>query len=157
LVKQVKRSGLVADKNRVEVRIAGKDYTLRGVESDEYIQKVAFYIDKKMNEIIKVNSKLSTQMAAVLTAVNIADDYFKAHTSEGELEREIKLDQEEISRLTAENRRLTEENNALASRNTALQLDLAKREAELSEVRNSLERKVTRRAAARISDEDEDL
>ena len=34
-------------KNKVYVRIAGKDYTLMGVESDEYIQKIGMYIDKK--------------------------------------------------------------------------------------------------------------
>lgn len=147
----------MAEKNRVEVRIAGKDYTLRGFESDEYIQKVALYIDKKMISIMKLSNRLSTQMAAVLTAVNVADDYFKAHTSAGELAREIKLAQEEVSRLTAENRRLTEENNAIASKNTSLQLDLAKREAELNEVRNSIERKITRRATARVSDEEEEL
>jgi cell division protein ZapA len=34
-------------KNKVNVRIAGKDYTLVGTESDEYIQKVGLYIDKR--------------------------------------------------------------------------------------------------------------
>jgi len=62
----------MAEKNKVEVRIAGKDYTLVGCESEEYIQKVALYIDKKMTEIMRMNNKLSTSMASVLTAVNVA-------------------------------------------------------------------------------------
>lgn len=138
----------MAEKNKVEVRICGKDYTLVGVESDEYIQRVGLYIDKKMNEIIKVNSTLSTSMAAVLTAINVADDYFKAHESEGYLKKELKHVNDEQAKLKEENKRLSEENAMLGSRNTGLQLELAKREAELSEVRNTLD-KATKPNSAR--------
>jgi len=128
----------VAVKNKVEVKIAGKDYTLVGAESDEYIQKVGLYIDRKMNEILRVNSTLSTSMAAVLTAVNVADDFFKSHEEEGNLRRELKRTSEEVVSLKEEKRRLIEENSTLGNKNTNLQLDLAKREAELREVRNSI-------------------
>lgn len=127
-------------KNKVEVKIAGKDYTLVGTESDVYIQKVALYVDKKMNEIMKANSKLSTSLAAVLTAVNIADDYFKAHDSEASLKNELKSITEELDILKEEKKRLTMENSSLSNKNTSLQLELAKREAELREVRNSLDK-----------------
>ncbi len=127
-------------KNKVDVRIAGKDYTLVGTESDEYIQKVGLYIDKKMNEILKANSRLSTSMAAVLTAVNVADDYFKAHDNESGLKRELKKAQEEIERLRELNKIISNENALLNNKNTNLQLELAKREAELGEVRNSLDK-----------------
>jgi cell division protein ZapA len=125
-------------KNKVYVRIAGKDYTLVGVESDEYIQRIAMYIDKKMLEIMKVNSKLSTSMAAVLTAINVADDYVKTHESEFHLKKELKHSLEEIEKIREENRRLINENAALSGKGTNLQLELAKREAELNEVRSSM-------------------
>lgn len=127
-------------KNKVAVRICGKDYALMGVESDEYIQKVGLYIDKKMSEIMRTNNKLSTSMAAVLTAINVADDFFKAHENEIALRQEIKQALEEIERQKSEISRLSEENSLFSSRNTSLQLDLAKREAELSEVRNLLDK-----------------
>ncbi len=130
----------MADKNKVEVRITGKDYTLMGVESEEYMQKVALYIDKKMNEVIRVNSKLSTSMASVLSAINVADDYFKAYESVISLNKELKAAKDEVERLTEENRRLTNENAIVSNKNTNFQLELAKREAELSEVRNSLDK-----------------
>lgn len=131
---------LVADKNKVEVRIAGKDYTLMGAESEEYMQKVALYIDKKMNEVTRLNSKLSTSMASVLSAINVADDYFKAYESTLKLNKELKAAKDEVERLTEENRRLTNENAIVSNKNTNLQLELAKREAELNEVRNSLDK-----------------
>lgn len=127
-------------KNKVEVRIAGKDYNLKGVESEEYLQKIALYIDKKMNEIMRSNSKLSTSMAAVLTAVNVADDFFKSRENEVLLKRECKHSQEELESLKELKRRLEEENASLSSMNTNFRLELAKREAELREVRNSVEK-----------------
>lgn len=125
-------------KNKVYVRIAGKDYTLVGVESDEYIQRIAMYIDKKMVEIMKSNSKLSTSMAAVLTAINVADDYVKSHENELSLKKELKHALEQIEKIREENVRLFNENAALTDKGTYLQLELAKREAELHEVRNSI-------------------
>ncbi len=127
-------------KNRVEIKIAGKDYTLIGAESDEYIQKIGLYIDKKMSEILRQYSKLSTSMAAVLTAVNVADDYFKVTESEASLKKEIKRLYEIIEELKQDKKRFAEDNNTLSSKNTNLQLELAKREAELREVRNSVDK-----------------
>jgi cell division protein ZapA len=134
-------------RNKVEVRIAGKDYTLVGVESDEYIRKVAVYVDKKLNEIMKVNNRLSTSMASVLTAVNVADDFFKAYESEHKLKTELKKHQEEIQQLKDEQKRIKEENSKLSSQNISLQLELAKREAELGEVRNSIQKVTSQKSA----------
>lgn len=127
-------------KNKVGVRICGKDYALMGVESDEYIQRVGLYIDKKMNEITRTNNKLSTSMAAVLTAINVADDFFKTYENEAALKRELKHALEEVERQKNEINRLNDENTLLSSRNNNLQLELAKREAELNEVRHSLDK-----------------
>lgn len=130
----------MTQRNRVVVKIAGKDYSLIGKESDEYIQKVGLYIDRKMNEIIRSNNKLSTSMAAVLTAVNIADDFFKVSESESNLKKDLTQAKSEISKLKQEKGTLKQENAVLSEKSTNLQLELAKREAELREVRNSLEK-----------------
>jgi cell division protein ZapA len=130
----------LTEKNKVVIRIAGKDYTLVGVESDEYIQKVGLYIDKKMNEILFRNNRLSTSLAAVLTAINVADDFFKSRESEIFANKEKEAMREELERLRSENIQLKEENNNVSSQNTSLQLQLAKREAELGEVRNSIDK-----------------
>lgn len=130
-------------KNKVEIRIAGKDYTLVGVESDEYIQRVGLYIDKKMNEILTRNNRLSTSLAAVLTAINVADDFFRTRESELEFRNENKAISEELQKLRIENNLLREENTALQAKNTSMQLELVKKEAELGEVRNSINKSGT--------------
>jgi cell division protein ZapA len=125
-------------KNKVELRIAGKDYTVVGTEPVEYIHRVGLYVDKKMVDILKNNKKLSTSLAAVLTAVNVGDDFFKCHDSEQKLKKELKKTIEELEKLKEGYHSLQLENSTLKGQNSDLKLDLAKREAELGEVRNSL-------------------
>lgn len=127
-------------KNKVELRIAGKDYTVVGTEPEEYIQRVGHYIDRKMSEVMRASNKLSTSLAAVLTAINIGDDFLKCHESEMSLKKELKKAQDDIEKLKEDKQRLTQEIDSLGSLNTSLKLELAKREAELGEVRNSLDK-----------------
>jgi cell division protein ZapA len=63
--------------NMVTVKINGIEYNLKGEEREEYLHKVAAYVDKKLKNIMSNNSRLSTSSAAVLTAVNAVDDLFK--------------------------------------------------------------------------------
>jgi cell division protein ZapA len=127
----------VTSQNKVTVKIASKDYTLVGVESDEYIQRVGLYIDKKMNEIMARNNRLSTSLSAVLTAINVADDFFKTRENESSIRKELSAVKEELERLKAECKQLKDDNSSMQKNNAALQLELAKREAELGEVRKS--------------------
>ncbi len=85
-------------KTDTEVIIGGKVFTLRGYESEEYLQKVASYINNKMAEYGKVDSfrrqPLDTQ--SVLLQLNIADDYFKAKKQISLLEEEIQSKEKEL-------------------------------------------------------------
>ncbi len=62
---------------RVEVEICGASYMLRGKESPEYMQMVAQYVNRKMKQLISRNPRLSMTNAAVLAAINIADELSK--------------------------------------------------------------------------------
>jgi len=81
----------MAEKNRIEVFIGGKVYKIAGEESEEYMQKVARYIDKKMQEVSGAEraTVLSTSMISVLTAINVADDYFKLMEENQALKEQI--------------------------------------------------------------------
>ncbi len=91
-------------KTDTEVIIGGKVFTLSGYESEEYLQKVASYINNKMTEYGKVQSfkrqPLDTQN--VLLQLNIADDYFKAKKQIGLLEEEIQGKEKELYNLKHE-------------------------------------------------------
>ncbi len=91
-------------KTDTEVIIGGKVFTLSGYESEEYLQKVASYINNKMAEYAKVDSfkrqPLDTQN--VLLQLNIADDYFKAKRQIGLIEEEIQGKEKELYSLKHE-------------------------------------------------------
>ena len=70
-------------KTNAEVVIDGKVYTLSGYENEEYLQKVAAYINNKIAEFDDMDEykHLPGNMKSTLIELNIADDYFKAkHT-----------------------------------------------------------------------------
>ena len=91
-------------KTDTEVIIGGKVFTLSGYESEEYLQKVASYINNKMTEYNKVDSfrrqPIDTQN--VLLHLNIADDYFKAKKQISLLEEEIQGKEKELYNLKHE-------------------------------------------------------
>ena len=78
-------------KTDTEVIIGGKVFTLSGYESEEYLQKVAMYINNKMAEYNRQDGfkRLSIDTQSVLLQLNIADDYFKAKKQSETLEEEI--------------------------------------------------------------------
>lgn len=81
----------MSSKNVTEVIINGKIYTLSGYESEEYLQKVAAYINNKINEYKgnEVYTRLSQDMQRTLLELNIADDYFKAKKQADNIEKDL--------------------------------------------------------------------
>ncbi len=69
-----------SDKKDSDVTIAGKVYTLTGYESEEYLQRVAAYINSRISEYQRSDGfrRLPVETQNVLMLLNIADDFFKA-------------------------------------------------------------------------------
>ncbi len=88
----------MSSKTDTEVIIGGKIFTLSGYESEEYLQKVASYINNKLDEYSKIESfrrqPLDTQ--SVLMQLNIADDYFKCKKQISLLEEEQQSKEKEL-------------------------------------------------------------
>ena len=89
----------MGQKNKVIVKIHGQEYSVVGAEPKEYLLKVSSFVDDKMETIAKANTKLSTSMIAVLTCINIADQYLKVKDHLEEIEKEIQQPRQEISEL----------------------------------------------------------
>ena len=67
-------------KNTTQVIIGGKIITLCGYESEEYLQRVAAYLNNKISELSELPgyNRQQVEMKQTLLSLNIADDYFKA-------------------------------------------------------------------------------
>ena len=88
----------MASKNNADVVIGGKVFRVCGYESEEYLQKVANYINGKIAEYTKEDSfrRMSPEMRAYILYLNIADDYFKAKKLGDSLSEEIESKDKEI-------------------------------------------------------------
>ena len=88
----------MASKNNADVVIGGKVFRVCGYESEEYLQKVANYINGKIAEYTKEDSfrRMSPEMRANILYLNIADDYFKAKKLGDSLSEEIESKDKEI-------------------------------------------------------------
>ena len=75
--------------NRVVITICEEEYTFIAEESAAYMQKVGSYVSEKMDEVLN-STRVGRADAAVLTAVNIADELFKAQVSAEQLRSQIK-------------------------------------------------------------------
>lgn len=85
-------------KTSAEVVIDGKVYTLSGYEGEEYLQKVAAYINNKIIEFDAIEDyrHLPLNMKNTLIQLNIADDYFKAKDQVIKLENDLEQKEKEI-------------------------------------------------------------
>ncbi len=110
------------EKNKITVFIAGKEYTLVGKESEDYIARVARYVDKKMQELILSTNMMTSSMAGILVALNVADDYFKALEA---LENEQSQDKvQEIAILTEELKKTSQQHYQLKNELEKMKIEL---------------------------------
>jgi cell division protein ZapA len=82
----------------VTVEIAGQRYPIRSGLDERYVAELAAYVDQKMRSAVKAAPESDVLGLAILVALNIADDVFRARqqqsTVHGELnERAIQLEQ----------------------------------------------------------------
>lgn len=94
----------MANSTDTEVYIGGRVLTLSGTESEEYLHKVASYLNNKITELNKSDSyrKQTQDMQSILLSLNISDDLFKAKAKIAELEGIIEEKEKELYNLKHE-------------------------------------------------------
>lgn len=123
--------------NKVKLTIVGSDYSILAEDDPRYVQLLGKELDAKMAGIMKVNNRLSVTQAAVLAALDYADESKKATSTADRLREQIKdyLDdasaakskadlarhdseksKKEVELLKAENDRLRRELDAVLNR-----------------------------------------
>ncbi len=88
-------------RTETEVIINGKRYHLTGYESEEYLQKVASYLNAKHGALKEQKGyrNMDLDMKIVLMEINLADDYFKLKQQLVDITDEMEDKDEEIFRL----------------------------------------------------------
>ena len=93
------RGGIVM-RNKVVVNIAGREYTMVAVEDETYVRKCAELVDQQLKQIS--SGHLAQADAAVLAAMNLADQFLKEQQASDDLRRQVKENLEEANRLKLE-------------------------------------------------------
>ena len=82
----------------ITVEIAGQRYPIRSTLDERYVTELAAYVDQKMRAAVDAAPESDLLGLAMLVALNIADDVFRARqqqsTASGELnERALRLEE----------------------------------------------------------------
>lgn len=112
------------------IRLLGNDYQIESENSEEFIQKIAFYVDKMFNEIAERNSRLSTNMIAVITSLNIAEETLKLQDENKELSAQLSATVDMLSEKEFELNKISEENENLKEQLQNTKIELARLEAK---------------------------
>ncbi len=87
--------------NRVVVTICGQDYTLISTETPTYMQQLGAYVSQKMTEL-QSGGQFGRADAAVLAAVNIADELMKERSAAEQLRVQIRQSSDEAGKAQIE-------------------------------------------------------
>ena len=88
----------MATKNTTQVLIGGKIYTMSGYESEDYLQRVAGYLNNKITQIKAAEgyTRMSQEMRSLLLNLNTADDYFKLKERSDQLSESLSAKDKEL-------------------------------------------------------------
>jgi cell division protein ZapA len=85
------------------IEILGREYKIRGAADPAYVREVARYVDAKLREVSQGASGPATDRAAILAAINIADELFQLRRASTEEFSSIEKRTQNLIRLLDEN------------------------------------------------------
>lgn len=122
------------NKNRVTVEIMGQQYTMLGKASEEYLHSIALYVDKKMKELSKKGCAMNNIMLAVLTSLNITDEFFGLKQELEIVKKQAAKPGKELEDTRYQFRKVREEAVRLRTEIEDLRLQLANSQEEASNI-----------------------
>jgi len=67
----------MGESKKIYFKIQGKEYVVTGTQEEEdHVQKIAYYVDKKIQQVMAANPSLDIVRATTLVALSFADNLF---------------------------------------------------------------------------------
>ena len=85
-------------KSSVRVSIVGEEYTLRSDASPEHTRAVAEHVDRTIRQVMSAASAVETHKAAILAALQITDELFRARAEAEQLAGSMRELSDEVRR-----------------------------------------------------------
>lgn len=73
----------------IEVVILGQKYTVKGEAPEDYIRKLAGFVDEKLKEVYNAAPGITPLRASILASLNIADELHKLREAQDNITRNI--------------------------------------------------------------------
>lgn len=83
------------EKQKITVRLAGREYTLVSNDSREYMSRVAAIADRKLSELAMVTNKPIGDVA-ILTCLNLADELARTRDELSLVRRQLQAANEKM-------------------------------------------------------------
>ena len=88
-----------ARKHVVKVRIIGEEYSIRSEAPPDRVREVAEHVDGIIRQVMSGGTVIEAHRAAILAALQITDELFKAREDAGQVERSLDGLANEVRRL----------------------------------------------------------
>lgn len=73
----------------MQFKIFNQTFNIQGVDDPDYLLKLVAYVEDKMTELERATNTIDSHRLALLTALHIADDYFRMVDQYQEMDRFI--------------------------------------------------------------------
>ena len=77
-------------KKNIDVEIIGNNYTIRSDADEDYVHKIADYLNGKIQEVLQSTKTVDTLNVVILAALNIASEFILLRDEQGEFQRQVK-------------------------------------------------------------------
>lgn len=89
---------MTAPRHSTRVTICGEEYTIRSDASPEHTRAVAAHVDRAIRDVIGNAAVVEPHKAAILAALSITDDLFKAQAGRADLAEAMRSLSSELRR-----------------------------------------------------------
>lgn len=117
--------------NKVKLSIGGAEYTIIAEDDARYVQSLGKELDRALAAIMKANDRLSVTQAAILLALDYADECKKATETADRLREQIKDYLDDASNAKSKADLARHESETLRKEIEALKTQNVKMKAEL--------------------------
>jgi cell division protein ZapA len=87
------------EKGSVEIYILGQRYSLKGDAPEEYMRRLAEYVNEKVREIYEKSPGITPLKATILAAITIADELHRLREEQKEVAKGLEEKAAALSRL----------------------------------------------------------
>ena len=98
----------MADPRVVHVEVNGQRYPIRSALDPVYVQELATYVDRKLKIALDSAPSSDTLGLAILAALNIADEFFRARDAQLQVDGSVAVRAGELERLVDQGLELAE-------------------------------------------------